>query len=79
MRTTPLQRPVCDRIGGSRPHDALHGAVRRLTDVLRLWRRHRRERRQLLVMATLDDRMLGDIGLSRGDAGHLINKPFWRE
>ena len=43
--------------------------------VLREWRRRSRERAQL---ASLDDRMLRDIGISRGDMLAEINKPFWR-
>jgi uncharacterized protein YjiS (DUF1127 family) len=42
---------------------------------LRQWRRRSRDRAQL---AMLDDRMLRDIGLSRGDVLAEINKPFWR-
>jgi uncharacterized protein YjiS (DUF1127 family) len=30
-------------------------------------------------LARLDDRMLKDIGLTRGDADFLSEKPFWRE
>jgi uncharacterized protein YjiS (DUF1127 family) len=44
-----------------------------------VWRQRRRERRQLLALVRLGNRMLGDIGLSRGEAEFLINKPFWRE
>lgn len=40
------------------------------------WRRRARGRAEL---AALDDRMLKDIGLSRGDAEFLSNKPFWKE
>ena len=43
---------------------------------VREWRRRIVERDQL---AALDDRMLRDIGLTRGDAEFLANKPFWRE
>jgi len=46
-----------------------------VTGVLREWRRRSRDRAQL---ATLDDRMLRDIGVSRGDVLAEINKPFWR-
>jgi uncharacterized protein YjiS (DUF1127 family) len=42
---------------------------------LREWRRRGRDRHQL---AQFDERMLRDIGLTRGDACHEINKPFWR-
>lgn len=39
------------------------------------WIQHRRQRRAL---ASLDDRMLRDIGLTRFDAAKEINKPFWQ-
>jgi uncharacterized protein YjiS (DUF1127 family) len=60
-----------------------HNAVAALSDAwgnvgatLREWRRRVHDRAEL---ARLDNRMLQDIGLTRGDAGFLINKPFWRE
>jgi uncharacterized protein YjiS (DUF1127 family) len=56
--------------------DALSDASQWALATLHLWRRRRRERDQLAV---LDERMLADIGLTRGDAEFLINKPFWRE
>ena len=31
------------------------------------------------VLASLDDRLLKDIGLSRAQAWHESAKPFWRE
>jgi uncharacterized protein YjiS (DUF1127 family) len=40
------------------------------------WRRRAKERAQL---ATLDDRMLADLGISRAEAQFLSDKPFWRE
>jgi len=43
---------------------------------LREWRQRRNGR---LELARLDERMLRDIGLTRVDADHEINKPFWRE
>lgn len=49
--------------------------LRRAVAVLREWRRRSRERAQL---ACLDERMLRDIGVSRGDVLREINKPFWR-
>ena len=48
----------------------------RVLATLREWRRRARDRAEL---ATLEDRMLKDIGLTRGDAECLSNKPFWRE
>jgi uncharacterized protein YjiS (DUF1127 family) len=43
---------------------------------LQQWGRRRRERAEL---ARLDDRMLRDIGITRGDVWQEINKPFWRQ
>jgi uncharacterized protein YjiS (DUF1127 family) len=39
------------------------------------WQQRSRERAEL---ARLDDRMLRDIGVTRGDVWQEINKPFWR-
>lgn len=51
------------------------GWVRRAAGVVRLWRRRVRGRREL---ASLDDRMLRDIGLSRFEVEAEGRKPFWR-
>ena len=40
-----------------------------------LWMERSRSRR---VLATLDDAMLRDIGLTRYEAAQEVNKPFWR-
>ena len=47
--------------------------------LLATWREWRRRTRERSELAALDDRMLGDIGLTRADAEFLSNKPFWRE
>ena len=47
----------------------------RVIATLREWRQRSRDRNQL---ASFDDRMLRDIGLTRGDVFREINKPFWR-
>ena len=47
----------------------------RAVAVLREWRQRSLERAQL---ALLDERMLRDIGVSRGDVLREVNKPFWR-
>ncbi|MGE0723378.1 MAG: DUF1127 domain-containing protein [Alphaproteobacteria bacterium] len=39
------------------------------------WQDRARERHQL---ATLDDRLLRDIGLSRCDIAKEVDKPFWQ-
>jgi uncharacterized protein YjiS (DUF1127 family) len=50
--------------------------ARQFFTTLRQWRRRAHDRAEL---ASLDDRMLRDIGLTRADAEFLSNKPFWRE
>jgi uncharacterized protein YjiS (DUF1127 family) len=47
----------------------------RVVAVLGEWRQRSRERAQL---ALLDERMLRDIGVSRGEVLREVNKPFWR-
>ena len=44
--------------------------------ILREWRERSRGRQEI---ATLDDRSLRDIGLTRSEAEFVANKPFWRE
>jgi uncharacterized protein YjiS (DUF1127 family) len=55
---------------------ALREALSRIFVTLREWRRRRRERAEL---ARLDERMLRDIGITRGDVWDEINKPFCRQ
>ena len=49
--------------------------VTRILDVAIAWLDRARQRRQL---AELDDRLLRDIGVSRGDIEAEAAKPFWR-
>lgn len=51
-------------------------ARRGLFATLRTWRRRSRERSEL---ASLDERMLRDIGITRADAEFLSSKPFWKD
>jgi uncharacterized protein YjiS (DUF1127 family) len=53
---------------------AARGASR-LRGLLRRWRQRERSRREL---ASMDERMLKDIGLSAGAARCEAGKPFWR-
>ena len=57
------------------PH-RLSGFLRCVRAALREWRQRKNSR---LELARLDERMLRDIGLTRAEADHEINKPFWRE
>ncbi|MCQ4319038.1 DUF1127 domain-containing protein [Stutzerimonas stutzeri] len=62
-----LSRPVPLR----QPGDALAKLLR----LLHLWRQRSDTRRQL---ATLDDRLLADIGISNSERIAELDKPFWR-
>ena len=53
----------------------LAGLIERAGALLATWRQRATDRRQLGV---LDEHMLHDIGLFRGDIEFEINKPFWR-
>jgi uncharacterized protein YjiS (DUF1127 family) len=48
---------------------------KRLFDLLYAWQQRATERRHLME---LDDRMLGDLGLTRADVHREGTKPFWR-
>ena len=50
-------------------------AVRRVTRLLRLWRRRMAESDELRAMS---DRELRDFGISRYDVEHEAKKAFWR-
>ena len=54
----------------------LRGFLSGVRAVLREWRQRKNAR---LELARLDQRILRDIGLTRGDVEYEINKPFWRE
>ena len=56
--------------------DALGDVSGWVFSTIREWRRRSRDRAEL---ATLDHRMLQDIGLTEADREFLANKPFWKE
>ena len=55
---------------------ALHRMLATVSSEVGEWRRRLRDRRALAAMS---DRSLRDIGLTRYDALHEADKPFWRE
>jgi uncharacterized protein YjiS (DUF1127 family) len=64
------------------PIDFSHAATRSWLDTARVswrtvacWHERARQRRAL---AALSDELLRDIGVTRFDAEHEANKPFWR-
>ena len=83
MRVVPFETAM-SRIGRVAPAKFRRRAVRRplrkslsrIVATLREWRQRSRERAEL---AKLDERMLRDIGVTRGDVWQEINKPFWRK
>lgn len=69
-------------IRGDRPSGRHRSLLARLLhaagvalDVILTWQERARQRHHL---ATLDDRLLRDIGLSRVEAMRETEKPFWR-
>jgi len=57
--------------------NALFGAIRRgFAEAAGVWAERRRQRRDL---TRLSDYMLRDIGISREDVVHEVEKPFWRK
>jgi len=47
-----------------------------MIDTILLWQERAEERTHL---ASLDDRALNDVGLSRADVEHEASLPFWRQ
>jgi len=80
MTSTPFsERRPASAVAVTRHRTALEDlsdAAQSFIAMLRTWRRRLRERDQL---GRLDDRMLKDIGLTRAEALHLSDKPFWKE
>jgi uncharacterized protein YjiS (DUF1127 family) len=79
MSTIPLETTLARGTG----HGVGAHAVRRSRDalqysvaLLREWHRRSRDR---AALASFDDRLLRDIGVSRIDVLVEINKPFWRQ
>ena len=48
----------------------------KMTNVARTWVRRSNDRRQLALM---NEHMLNDIGLSRGDLAREVSKSFWQK
>jgi uncharacterized protein YjiS (DUF1127 family) len=70
----PLMRKHKEKHGCDRT-SVLYHALARMGSVLGEWRRRSRDRRAL---ASMSDRSLRDIGLTRYDATCEASKPFWR-
>ncbi|HVJ42524.1 MAG TPA: DUF1127 domain-containing protein [Dongiaceae bacterium] len=57
------------------PNRGIRAVAVQLVELMLDWRERRRQRRRL---ATMDEHMLRDIGLSTADVEHEVHKPFWR-
>jgi uncharacterized protein YjiS (DUF1127 family) len=57
------------------PADVLRNGLRDIWRTLLRWQRRYNDRLRLVAM---DDRLLGDIGISREQAAVETQKPFWR-
>lgn len=55
--------------------EPLEGLARHAADMVRVWHDRWVTRHHLV---DLDDRLLDDIGLTRGDVVHEAEKPFWQ-
>ena len=75
MTVIPFEVGGDRQVGSRRARHTRRSIGGRIVATLGEWRRRARDRAQL---ATFDDRMLRDIGLTRADAEFLSNKPFWR-
>ena len=73
---TAPERAALQRVRHRTLRDRLKDAVIRIHARLSEWRQFRRDRAEL---ARFDERMLSDIGLTRGDVWREINQPFWRK
>jgi uncharacterized protein YjiS (DUF1127 family) len=76
IRCSALERPAAGAPGSAR------GLVSRLVrlplailETLLVWQERHRQRRHL---ASLDDRLLSDMGISRAEAERESAIPFWR-
>ena len=74
MRTIFLRMPAAGR-SGSRLFGNGRGLFHAAVETLLQWQERASQRHQL---ASLDETMLRDIGLSRLDAEREASKPFWR-
>jgi uncharacterized protein YjiS (DUF1127 family) len=59
------------RFGAPRGTQLLRSVLARLSE----WRRRSEQR---ATLASMNDRMLKDVGISRGDAVREASKPFWQ-
>ena len=67
--------PERDARGWSALFTLLRGSIR----LYRLWREALEKRRELHGLTALDERTLGDIGVTRSELGWRASQPFWSQ
>ena len=67
--------PLIGRAGHGKSVGSTRGPFARVMSIVVLWQRRASDR---TLLASLDDRLLQDMGLSRADAASESTKPFWR-
>jgi uncharacterized protein YjiS (DUF1127 family) len=53
-------------------------SFRTVVDIVRVWRKRRRDRRELLRYFATDHRAPNDLGIDRANAHEWGDRPFWR-
>ncbi len=61
-----------------RPTFSLSALFRRMIETARIWRKRRRDRRELLDYLAVDYRVAADIGVNRSELREWAARPFWR-
>jgi uncharacterized protein YjiS (DUF1127 family) len=74
MTTTTMTPPTAATTSG-RIAELAGTVALRIVDFVRAYR----NRRDLQILAGFDDRMLADIGLTRGDVRDAVAEPLWRD
>lgn len=71
----PLTPPNRRRPPGLHPGAGICAALARAADMVLTWQERASQR---AALASLDERMLKDIGLTRADAAKEVRRPFWQ-
>ncbi len=75
-RCQSIETPVATYLGQQAGHaGSFLRAVSAAVDRIYLWQERAAQRAHLV---SLDDHLLKDLGISRGEAVHEAAKPFWR-
>ena len=73
----PAREAAAPPQAGARGWSALLAPFRGTARLCRLWKEALGKRRDLHGLIALDDRTLGDIGVTRSELGWRASQPFW--